>query len=120
MKLLPGKVEVVLEGETGVVFVTVAEAQAAMTLAYLDALECGKIKSFSIGTQGQNVRFSMDSQIVCTTSGFERTISLLLTAMQYEQLRCCCLDSILNQYRMPHEDLECGKFDLTFGIDDAH
>lgn len=116
-ELLPGMIELVSEVGNGIVFVTVEEAQATSTLVYLDALECGQIKSFSIGTQKQHITFRRNSQIVCMIKGFGSMISITLTMMQFDLLRGCCLDSIFKRYSNPHIDLELGEYDLIFGFD---
>ncbi len=96
-----GRVEII--GSTAIVEV----ADASRFLLMLNALECGRIRFFTVGT----VTFSADSVVVGDTA-------VHWTANDWELLKCAAIDALLESYVQPHADLELEGLDLTVGFFD--
>ncbi len=91
-----GRVE--LLGSTTIVEV----ADASRFLLMLNAVECGRIRFFTVGT----VTFSADSVKAGDTIAH-------WTANDWELLKCAAVDALLDTYVQPHVDLELEGQDLT-------
>lgn len=116
MKMIEGTVEFIADKDYRCVSVELAAEQAEKMLIALDALDCKRMKSFSIGTQKRNILIRNDSKLSCELQGFDSPVVFLLTENDLIMLRCCCLDSIFGKYDRPHADLECDLLDFTFGF----
>ena len=115
---LSGKIVHIEENSAGIVLVEIAACDIGKALALLDALDCERIRAFFVKSETDSVIFQRIKSD-CFEIKVKNGSRFLLNEDQFLLLRCCCIDRLLNINSDPwtsHVDLDCGKFDFTFGI----